>query len=110
MKAMAMLTDLLPPTFGQHAARRPYFETLIVTGVSSNDWPALSDRMAQAAAAASMQFVYEPVIVGSLEDAFCAAMLNPNLAAVVINEGFALRSRHDAPVLRTLTASAGLQR
>jgi hypothetical protein len=31
-------------------------------------------------------FVYEPVIVGSLEDAFCAAMLNPDLAAVVIND------------------------
>ena len=62
--------------------------------------------MAQAAAA-GRSFVYEPVIVGSLEDAFCAAILNPNIAAVVINEGFALRSRHDAPVLRTLTASAG---
>ena len=44
------------------------------------------------------------MIVGSLEDAFCAAMLNPNIAAVVINEGFVLRSRHDAPVLRTMTA------
>src|ERR1051325_5073899 len=53
-------------------------------------------------------FIYEPVIVGSLEDAFCATMLNPNIAAVIINEGFALRSRHEAPVLRTMTASAGL--
>ena len=35
-----------------------------------------------------MQFVYEPVIVGSFEDAFCAAMLNADLAAVVIHEGF----------------------
>ena len=32
-------------------------------------------------------------------------MLNPDLAAVVINEGFAQQSRHDAPVLRTLTES-----
>ena len=55
-------------------------------------------------------FVYEPVIVGSLEDAFCAVMFNPNIAAVVINEGFALRSRHDAPVLRSMTAAAGLKR
>ena len=47
-------------------------------------------------------FVYEPVFVGSFEDAFCAAMLNTDLAAVVIHEGFAFRSRHDAPVLRTL--------
>src|SRR5258706_2518973 len=32
-------------------------------------------------------------------------MLNPDLAAVVINEGFLQQSRHDAPVLRTLTSS-----
>ena len=32
-------------------------------------------------------------------------MLNPDLAAVVINEGFAQQSRHDAPALRTLTES-----
>ncbi|MFL6814376.1 MAG: decarboxylase, partial [Bradyrhizobium sp.] len=43
--------------------------------------------------------------VGSFEDGFCAAMLNPDLAAVVVNEGFVHQSRHDAPVLRTLTAS-----
>jgi arginine decarboxylase len=45
------------------------------------------------------------VFVGSVEDAFCAIMLNADLAAVVVNEGFVLRSRHDPPVLRTLTAS-----
>ncbi len=32
-------------------------------------------------------------------------MINPDIAAVIINEGFAQKSRHDAPVLRTLTAS-----
>jgi arginine decarboxylase len=100
-------TDLLLPTFGQHAARRPYFETLIVTGVSSNNWLALSAEWRKLRRPADA-FVYEPVVVGSLEDAFCAAMLNPNIAAVVINEGFALRSRHNAPVLRSMTAAAGL--
>jgi arginine decarboxylase len=50
-------------------------------------------------------FVYEPVFVGSFEDAFCATVLNPDLAAVVVHEGFAFRSRHDAPILRTLTAA-----
>jgi arginine decarboxylase len=45
------------------------------------------------------------VIVGSFEDAFCAAMLNPDLAAVIVHEGFAFRSRHDTPILRTLTAA-----
>jgi arginine decarboxylase len=101
------MPDLLPPTFGTHGARRPYFETLIVTGVSSDNWPALGAEWRRLRRPAD-QFVYEAVIVGNLEDAFCAAILNPNLAAVVINEGFALRSRHDAPLLRTLASSAGL--
>ena len=100
--------DLLPPAFGRKEAHRPYFETLIVTGVSSNNWPALCMEWRKLRRPIDA-FVYEPVIVGSLEDAFCAAILNPDLAAVVINEGFALRSRHDAPVLRTLMASMGQQ-
>jgi arginine decarboxylase len=99
--------DLLPPTFGHRGARRPYFETLIVTGISSNNWPALSAEWRKLRRPAD-SFIYEPVIVGSLEDAFCATILNPNLAAVAINEGFALRSRHNAPVLRTITTAAGL--
>ena len=99
--------DLVPQMSGQHGARRPYFETLIVTGLSSGNWPTLANEWRKLRRPVD-PFVYEPVIVGSLEDAFCAAILNPNLAAVVINEGFALRSRHDAPVLRTMTSSAGL--
>ena len=100
--------DLLPPAFGRKEAHRPYFETLIVTGVSSNNWPGLCTEWRKLRRPIDA-FVYEPVVVGSLEDAFCAAVLNPDLAAVVINEGFTLRSRHDAPVLRALMASMGPQ-
>ncbi|UGY17665.1 decarboxylase [Bradyrhizobium septentrionale] len=99
--------DLLPPTLGQSAARRPYFETLIVTGVPASNWPGLLAEWRRLRRPVDA-FVYEPVLVGSLEDAFCAAMLNPNIAAVVINEGFGLRSRHDAPVLRAMTGAMGL--
>ncbi|HEX7922647.1 MAG TPA: decarboxylase [Bradyrhizobium sp.] len=99
--------DLLPPTLGQSAARRPYFETLIVTGVPAGNWPGLLSEWRRLRRPVDA-FIYEPVVVGSLEDAFCAAMLNPNIAAVVINEGFGLRSRHDAPVLRAMTAAMGL--
>ncbi|MBR1159405.1 decarboxylase [Bradyrhizobium elkanii] len=99
--------DLLPPTLGQSAARRPYFETLIVTGVPASNWPGLLAEWRKLRRPVDA-FIYEPVVVGNLEDAFCAAMLNPNIAAVVINEGFALRSRHDAPVLRAMTGAMGL--
>lgn len=81
------IPDMLPPTFGGKEAHRPYFETLIVTGVSSNAWPALATEWRKLRRPID-SFVYEPVIVGSFEDAFCAALLNPDLCAVVINEGF----------------------
>jgi arginine/lysine/ornithine decarboxylase len=98
------LPELVPPSLGRTDAHRPYFEILIVTGMPATSWPHLCAEWHKLRRPLDA-FIYEPVFVGSFEDAFCAAMLNPDLAAVVINEGFALRSRHDAPVLRTLTAS-----
>ena len=97
--------DILPPTLGRDEAHRPYFEVLIVTGAPAARWPSLvSDwrRLRRRLDA----FVYEPVFVGSFEDAFCATMLNPALAAVVVHEGFPFQSRHDAPILRSLVDAA----
>src|ERR1700722_19413465 len=96
--------DLLPPGFGDATTSRPYFETLIVTGLAATTWPNLGAEWRKLRPP-SDAFVYEPVFVGSFEDAFCGAMLNPDLAAVVVNEGFAQQSRHDAPILRALAAS-----
>jgi arginine/lysine/ornithine decarboxylase len=98
------LTDLLPPSLGRAESHRPYFEVLIVTGVAATNWPNLCAEWRRLRRPLD-SFVYEPVFVGSFEDAFCATMVNPDIAAVIINEGFAQKSRHDAPVLRTLTAS-----
>jgi arginine decarboxylase len=98
------MPDLLPPGLGETRTRRPYFETLVVTGISATGWPELAAEWRKLRRP-SDAFVHEPVFVGSFEDAFCAAMLNPDLGAVIVNEGFALRSRHDAPVLRGLMAS-----
>lgn len=98
------IPDLLPPALGHTGARRPYFEVLIVTGVPSTSWAGLAAEWRRLRRPVD-SFIYEPVFVGSAEDAFCAAMLNPDLAAVIINEGFQYRSRHNAPVLRELTAS-----
>jgi arginine decarboxylase len=96
--------DLLPPGFGDTAARRPYFETMVVTGLPATGWPNMAAEWRKLRRP-SDDFVYETVFVGSFEDAFCGAMLNPDIAAVIVNEGFAQKSRHDAPVLRSLTAS-----
>jgi arginine decarboxylase len=98
------MPDLLPPGFGSTAAHRPYFETLVVTGIPATNWTQLGAEWRKLRRP-SDAFVHEPVFVGSFEDAFCAAMLNPDIGAVVINEGFARQSRHDAPVLRSLMGS-----
>jgi arginine decarboxylase len=97
--------DVLPPTLGRSEARRPYFEVLIVTGAPASRWHALGVEWRRLRRPLDA-FVYEPVFVGSFEDAFCATLLNPDLAAVVIHEGFPFRSRHDAPILRTLAEAA----
>ena len=97
--------DVLPPTLGRSDAHRPYFEVLIVTGAPATRWPALGVEWRRLRRPLDA-FVYEPVFVGSFEDAFCATLLNPDLAAVVIHEGFPFRSRHDAPILRMLTGTA----
>jgi arginine/lysine/ornithine decarboxylase len=99
----AAAPDVLPPAFGRSDAHRPYFEVLIVTGAPAARWPALAVEWRRLRRPLD-SFVYEPVFVGSFEDAFCATILNPDLAAVVVHEGFAFQSRHDAPILRTITA------
>jgi len=93
--------DVLPPSLGRQDKAPAYFEVLIVTGAPAERWPGICIEWRRLRRAQD-EFVYEPVIVGSAEDALCATMLNADLAAVVINEGFAFHSRHDAPVLRSM--------
>ena len=87
-------------------ARRPYFEVLFVNSQPAARWPALAAELRRLRRPEDA-FVYEPVFVGSFEDAFCAAAVNPAIAAVVIAEGFPYRSRHDAPVLRSMLDPLG---
>ena len=50
------------------------------------------------------EFVYEPVVVGSFEDAVLAVVFNHNLQAVVISDGFGYPSQYTVPVLREILA------
>ena len=94
--------DVLPPSMGGQETRRPYFEILIVTGAPVERWPGICTEWRRLRRAQD-EFIYEPVVVGSAEDALCATMLNSDLCAVVIHEGFAFHSRHDVPILRGMT-------
>src|SRR5690348_5959854 len=99
----ASSSDIVP--LSRSDGGRPYFETLIVTGVPAERWPELTAAWRRLRRNLDA-FVYEPVFVGSFEDAFCATVLNPAIAAIVVHEGFGLKSRHDAPVLRAALAAA----
>ncbi|MGO4172082.1 decarboxylase [Bosea sp. TAF32] len=102
--SLAEPVDVIPSSLGDSAAQRPYFEMLMVTPAPAGRWPHIAAEFRRLRRPEDA-FVYEVVLVGSLEDAICAAVLNTNIAAVAIYEGFAFRSRHDAPILRSVLAA-----
>jgi arginine decarboxylase len=89
------------PTAARDPKARPYFETLFVTPSPAARWPAQIEQVRRLRRPQD-EFVYEPVMVGSFEDALLAVILNPNLESVVIAEGFTYASAHDLPVFRSL--------
>jgi arginine decarboxylase len=100
------VADVMPPTAGETGGRRPYFEALFVNSQPAARWPAFA-REIRRLRRPEDPFVYEPIIVGSFEDAVCACLLNPDIISVVLAEGFPYRSRHDAPVLRSVLDPLG---
>lgn len=105
--AAGEIADVVPPTLGEAHPHRPYFEVLMVNSQPAARWPALAGELRRLRRPEDA-FVYEPVFVGSFEDAFCAAAINPAIAAVVLAEGFPYRSRNDASILRTVLDPLGV--
>src|SRR4051812_16319663 len=106
-RAADEVADVLPPGLEDGEARRPYCEILFVSAQPAARWPALADEIRRLRRPEDA-FVYEPVFVGSFEDAFCAAAVNPTLTSVVVPEGVPFRSRFDAPVLRAVLETLGI--
>ncbi len=94
----------LSAAFGGGQSHRPYFETLFVTP---------SPAAARAKVAGEIRrlrrnedaMIYEPVLVGSLEDALLATILNGKIEAVVIFDGIPVPSQHNVPLLHDLLAT-----
>ena len=99
----AHLPDVLPPSIGRGQSRRPYFEVLLVSAGDRATWPALRESFRRLRRDEDA-FVYEPVVVGSFEDAVLATVFNFNLQSVVIVDGFGYASQYDMPGLRELIA------
>ncbi|MGV8985953.1 MAG: aminotransferase class I/II-fold pyridoxal phosphate-dependent enzyme [Cypionkella sp.] len=90
------------------ANTRHYFEVLIVDDVTDSQARSIKQNMA-AMRRGEDAFIYEPVVVASLEDALIGALFNHNVQAIVVRPGLALRSKADLPVLQRYLDSAGAE-
>ncbi|TCM67558.1 arginine decarboxylase [Acinetobacter calcoaceticus] len=80
---------------------KPYFEVLIV---ASGNIERIEKhvKLLQKQKRKEDDFFYEPVIVDSLEDAFCAVATNSNINSVVIFEGISLKSSSQLVMLESV--------
>ncbi len=91
------------PTATSDASRRHYFQVLVVMPASVGRAANAVQQM-RALRRPQDEFIYEPVVVHSFEDAVLAVMLNPKLQSVLIYEGFPYATARNAPLLRQLLA------
>ena len=93
--------DILPPSIGRGQSRKPYLEVLMVSPGERSMWPEIREVFRRLRRVED-PFIYEPVVVGSFEDAVLATVFNHNLQAVVISDGFGFHSQYNVPVLREI--------
>jgi arginine decarboxylase len=96
--------ERLSPVLLGGDTHRPYFETLFVTPAPTANRAKLA-REIRRLRRAEDAMIYEPVLVGSVEDALLATILNGKIEAVVIFDGIPVPSQHDLPLLRDLLAT-----
>jgi arginine decarboxylase len=82
----------------QGRSERPYFEVLIVEDMTEQQEHSLREELRRWRRADDA-FVYEIVVVPSIEDAIMAARLNFRLQACVVRRRFARRSPYDSSSL-----------
>ena len=79
--------------------KRPYFEVLIVDRISEDGRHSLREGLRDKQRPDD-PFVYDTVVVPSFEDAMIAAILNPQIQAVILGPDFRLRSRNAVDLLQ----------
>ncbi|MFI0432386.1 MAG: aminotransferase class I/II-fold pyridoxal phosphate-dependent enzyme [Candidatus Nanopelagicales bacterium] len=87
---------------------RPYFEVLTVTTATPEDRAEMS-AVIRLLRSPTDDFVYESVIVDSVQDALLALVVNPEIQAVVAHDGFPFHSRHNLPHLEEFLTARGTQ-
>ncbi|OAN67792.1 ornithine decarboxylase [Sulfitobacter sp. EhC04] len=95
---------MLPPE--ARAMAKPYFEVLIVDNVNEHQERWLKANMTRMRRSED-PFIYEAVVVPSIEDALIAVMFNHNIQAIVVRPGLTLKSSMDLQILTRYLARAG---
>ena len=88
------------------ALAKPYFEVLIVDDVSEQQERWLRSNV-QRMRRPEDPFIYEPVVVPSVEDALIAVLFNHNIQAIVVRPGLTLKSDMVEEILTRYLARAG---
>ena len=96
------LLDALPPDL-VGVQDKPYFEVLVVTPNDPVHWQRAKDEM-RGMRRGDDAFHYAAVHAASFEDAALAIIVNPDLQAVVLIDGFDAHSRHDIADLKDFIA------
>ena len=80
---------------------RPYFEVLVV---APDGGPRVTRnlQLLRHQRQKEDEFIYEPLLVTSFQDAFCAVAANSNICAVAIFEGFDFASQQPVPQLERM--------
>ena len=95
---------MLPPE--ARALAKPYFEVLIVDNVNEQQERWLKSNVTRMRRPED-PFIYEAVVVKSVEDALIAIMFNHNIQAIVVRPGLLLKSNIDQDILAKYLARAG---
>ncbi len=90
------------------ALTKPYFEVLIVDDVGEQQERWLKSNVTRMRRVED-PFIYEAVVVKSIEDALIAVLFNHNIQAIVVRPGLTLKSKMDVPILAKSLARAGGQ-
>ena len=92
------------PEARSHA--RPYFEVLVVDLLTTAQERTLRANLAQMRRPED-PFIYEAVVVPSMEDAVIAILVNHNIQSVVVRFGFDLRSKSHLSILNRYLSRVG---
>ena len=87
----------LPPE--DRALGRPYFEILVVDNVNEHQERFLKNNLHRVRRAED-PFIYEAVVVPSLEDALMGILFNYNVQAVIVRPGLVLKSKNVLPIIQ----------